>query len=68
MTCPSGLRDSVKKEWLDRWKDRLGNPSTTSCQVLRSYVEDLGITVAGLDAEMEWDCWDEDNKDVSRQE
>jgi hypothetical protein len=64
----SGLCDSVEKEWLDRWKDRLGNLSTTPRQVLRSYVEDLGITVAGLDAEMEWDCWDKDDADVSRQE
>ena len=27
---------------------------------MRAYVEDLDITVACLDNEMEWDCWDED--------
>ncbi len=25
---------------------------------MRTYVEDLDITVARLDNEMEWDCWD----------
>ncbi len=63
-----GLCNFVKKEWLDRWKDRLGNPSTTLRQVLQSYAEDLGITVTGLDAEVERDCWDEDDPDVSWQE
>ncbi len=58
-----GLQVLVKKEWLVWWKDRLGNPSTTPRQVLWSYVEDLGITVVGLDA-----CWDEDNVDVSWQD
>ncbi len=47
-----GLWDSIEMEWLERWKERLGNPSNTPCQVLRSYVDDLGITVADLDAEM----------------
>ncbi len=63
-----GIRDSIKKEWLNQLKEPLGNPSTTPCQVLRSYVNDLGITVTGLDAEMDWDCWVEDDLDISRQE
>jgi hypothetical protein len=63
-----GLWDLIEKEWLDWWKDHLGNPSTTPRQVLRSYVKDLGITVAELGAGMEWDCWDEDNVVVSWQE
>ncbi len=63
-----GIWDSIEKEWLDWWKECLGNPSTNPCQVLRSYVEDLGITVAGLDAEMDWDCWVEDDLDISWQE
>jgi hypothetical protein len=47
------LRDLIEKEWLDRWKERLGNPSQTPRQVLRAYVEELDITVAGLDNQME---------------
>jgi hypothetical protein len=52
--------DVVKKEWLARWKERLGNPDRTPRQVMRMYVEDLDITVAHLDEEMDWDCWDVD--------
>ena len=51
-------RDSVEKDWLQRWHERLGNPDRTPRQVMRTYVEDLDITVAHLDDEMDWDCWD----------
>ena len=60
--------DSIEKEWLDRWKERLGNPSQTPRQVLRAYVEELDITVAGLDDAMEWDYWDNDVVDVDSQD
>jgi hypothetical protein len=39
------------------------NASTTHRtprQVLRAYVEELDITVAGLDEAMEWECWVDD--------
>ena len=51
------LCDSIEQEWIKRWKEQLGNPTLTPRQVLRAYVEDLDITVAGLDEEMEWDAW-----------
>ncbi len=57
------LWDSIEKEWLDRWKEGLGNPTQTPRQVLHPYVEELDITVAGLDNEMEWSYWDEDDDD-----
>jgi hypothetical protein len=57
------LRHSIEKEWLDRWKERLGNPLQTPRQVLCAYVEELDITVAGLDNQMEWDYWDDDDTD-----
>ena len=47
------LRDQIKKEWLDRWKEKLENSVRTLRQVLRSYVANLGISVTKLDAEME---------------
>jgi hypothetical protein len=53
-------RDAVKQEWLARWKERLGNPDRTPRQAMRMYVEDLNITAAHLDEEMDWDCWDVD--------
>ena len=52
---------SIKKGWLNRWKERLGNPTQTPRQVLCAYVEELDITVTGLDNKIEWDYWDEDN-------
>ena len=54
----ASVRDSIERDWLDRWKSRLGNPDNTPRQVMRAYVEDLDITVATLDDAMEWDCWD----------
>ena len=62
------LRDSIEKEWLDRWKERLGNPSQTPRQVLRAYVEELDITVAGLDSAIEWEYWDDDVVDDDSQD
>jgi hypothetical protein len=40
------VRDAIEKDWLERWKERLGNPDGTPRQVMRAYVEDLNITVA----------------------
>ena len=62
------LRNQIEKEWLDRWKEKLENPVCTPRQVLQSYVDDLGISVTELDAEMEWDCWDEEEDDYTDKE
>jgi hypothetical protein len=65
----AALRDSIEKEWLDRWKERLGNPTQTPRQILQAYVEELDITVAGLDDVMEWDYWyNSDPNDASQDE
>jgi hypothetical protein len=55
---PSTTRDAIEKDWVAKWKDRLGNPTRTPRQVMRTYVEDLDITVTSLDKEMDWDCWE----------
>jgi hypothetical protein len=52
------LCNAIEKEWLERWKEQLGNPNTTPCQVMQTYVEVLDITVAGLNEEMDWSCWE----------
>ncbi len=59
------IHDSIKKEWLDHWQEHLGNPTATLGQVMRAYVEELDVTVSGLDEQMEWDAWANDNADVS---
>ncbi len=40
--------DSVEKDWLECWKDWLGNPDITPCQVMGTYVKALDITIACL--------------------
>ncbi len=52
------VRDAIEKDWIDRWRERLGNPDGTPWQIMRAYVEDMDITVACLDDEMDWTCWD----------
>jgi hypothetical protein len=57
------IRDSIEKEWLDWWRECLGHPTNTPRQVMHAYVEELDITVAGLDDQMEWDTWEDDDTD-----
>jgi hypothetical protein len=59
----STVRDIIKKDWLARWKECLGYPDVTPCQVMRVYVENLDIMVAHLNGEMDWECWDNDYYD-----
>ncbi len=58
------VRDAIVKDWLARWKVRPDNPDRTPRQVLRAYVEELDINVAGLDEAMEWDCWVDDTPSI----
>jgi hypothetical protein len=53
-------RNAIEKEWVTKWKERLGHPTITPRQVMRTYVDNLDITVADLDNEMDWDCWSGD--------
>ena len=64
----AAIRDSIEKEWVDRWKEQLDNPTQTPRQILQAYVEELDITVAGLDDVMEWEYWDSSNPDDSGQD
>ena len=48
--------------------ERLGNPTQTPRQVLRTYVEELDITVASLGDAMDWDLWDDDGFDDDGQD
>jgi hypothetical protein len=57
----STIWDAIEKDWLAKWKERLGNPDITPQQVMRAYIEELDITVAHLDDTMDWGCWDDNN-------
>ena len=59
------VRDAIEKDWLVHWKECFDNPDRTPRQVLRAYVEELDITVAGLDEAMEWECWVDDTPSIN---
>ena len=47
----------IKKNWIARWKDKVGQPANTPCQVMRAYCNYLYISVNHLADAMDWDCW-----------
>jgi hypothetical protein len=54
------VHDTIERDWLNHWKECLGNPNTTPHQVLWAYMEELDITVTRLDDAMEWERWARD--------
>ena len=54
-------KDNLESAWLQRWQERLGNPSRLPRKVMMTYLEDMDITPDVLDAQMEWDCWPMDD-------
>jgi hypothetical protein len=54
-------RDKIEAAWLQRWKDRLGNPSRLPCKVMKAYLEYMDISTEVLDSQMDWDCWPTDD-------
>jgi hypothetical protein len=54
-------RDKIEAAWLQRWKDRLGNPSHLPCKVMKAYLEYMDISTEVLDNQMDWDCWPADD-------
>jgi hypothetical protein len=54
-------KDNLEPAWLQRWQERLGNPSRLPLKVMMTYLEDMDITPDVLDAQMEWDCWPMDD-------
>ncbi len=57
----SAVCNTIKRDWVARWKERLGNPDVTPRQMMRTYVQDLDISVAALDEEMDWNVWADDD-------
>ena len=52
-------RTSIKKKWLGRWKEHLGHPACTPCQVMKTYCKLTNVTPDCLDLAMDWECWPE---------
>jgi hypothetical protein len=55
-------RDKIETAWLQRWKDKLGNPSFMPRKVMKTYLEYMDISAEILDAQMDWDCWPVDDE------
>jgi hypothetical protein len=52
-------KTDIEHRWLARWKDKLGMPTRTPRQVMRTYCNSYNITPEFLDHAMDWDCWPE---------
>jgi hypothetical protein len=55
-------RDKIKTAWLQRWKDKLGNPSWLPRKVMQAYLDYMDISTEVLDEQMDWDCWPVDDE------
>jgi hypothetical protein len=55
-------RDKIKKTWLQRWKDYLGNPSRLPRKVMKAYLDYMDILAEMLDNQMDWECWPVDDE------
>jgi hypothetical protein len=60
MMSPSD-RDKIESAWLQRWKERLGNPSRLPWRVMKTFLEEMDITPNVLDEQMDWECWPTDD-------
>jgi hypothetical protein len=59
------MKDHLKSDWVHRWKDSLGNPTKKPCQVMKTYLDLLDISMDYLDKNMCWDCWpDKDMEEI----
>ncbi len=57
----SAEKDKLESAWLQRWQERLGNPSRLPRKVMMTYLEEMDITPDVQDEQMEWDCWPMDD-------
>jgi len=55
-------RDKVEAAWLQRWKDKLGNPSRLPRKVMKAYLDYMDISAEVLDNQMDWECWPVDDE------
>jgi hypothetical protein len=50
-------KSSIEDKCVARWKDKIGQPTRTPRQVMRTYCEDLDISPDRLAPAMDWECW-----------
>jgi hypothetical protein len=60
------MKDCLKLEWVQQWKNSLGNPTKKPCRVMKAYLNLLDISMDYLDKNMCWDCWpDKDTEEIN---
>ena len=52
-------RNQIESKWLPRWKECLGQPARTPCQVMHTYCDMMIITPDTLNLAMDWERWPE---------
>ena len=55
--------EDAEKRWLDRWKERGGNPVSTPSKVYQVYAEHSGLDLDQMEDEIDWLCWPVDTRD-----
>ena len=60
-----GTRASIEdteKRWLERWKERGGNPTSTPSKVYQVYAEHC-LDLDQMEDKIDWLCWPVDTHD-----
>ncbi len=57
--------NNIKSKWIACWKERLGHPTRSPRQVIRTYCDEMNITVDTLDLAMDWECWPESDVNLA---
>jgi hypothetical protein len=50
-------KSKIEEAWILRWKDKVGQPTRTPCQVMHAYCKDMDISADHLIDAIDWDCW-----------
>jgi hypothetical protein len=49
-------RNRIESNWVDKWKEQLGQPQRSPTQVMEAYCANLDNFLGHLDLAMDWDC------------
>ena len=62
------VRGKLEEAWLKQWKEQLGHPSRTQGKVLRTFLDNMDMSIDELDHQMCWECWlfDDDIEDFPK--
>ncbi len=56
--------NKIESTRLACWKEHLGQPVHTPCQVMHMYCDVMNITTDTLNLAMDWECWPELDVDL----